>query len=71
MHKDNEKCGQFYMPDISGYGCEVKPISKDQSQEFGRLADEGKNYFSEAKSDCGRKWNRKMDKQICNISEIP
>lgn len=42
MYKDNEKCGQLYMPGRSGYGCNVEPVSEGRSQEFRRLAEEGK-----------------------------
>ena len=70
MHKDKEKCGQFYVPDLSGYGCEAEPMIEDWSQGFGRLAEEGKEDSSEAEADCGRKGNREMNTRICNISEI-
>lgn len=50
------------MPGRSGYDCEVEPMSEDWSQEFGRLADEGKEDSSEAKADSGRKKNRQMNK---------
>lgn len=62
MYKDNEKCGQFYMPGRSAYGCNVEPVSEGGSQEFRRLAKEGKEDSSEAEADPGRKGNTEMSK---------
>lgn len=48
------------MPGRNGYDCKVEPVSKDWSQEFGRLADEGKSDSSEVEADSGRKGSREM-----------
>lgn len=45
-----------------GDGREAEPWSEDWSQEFGKLAYEGKKDSSEAEASSGRKKNREMNR---------
>lgn len=50
------------MPGISGYNCEVEPMSEGQSQEVRRWVYEGKEDYLEAEADAGRKGKREINK---------